>query len=299
MLASLLMVASLPHVLKICRYDTSALGCSWEIVSILQTMKEDDPAKYEEYKHYLDYIGDTGFAVDHNSNQSIRGMYADKSFDVYGAAGIANANRLKRDYLSLAMNEPKYFLRNKWEFIQRTMGIHFRLGNNLEWKGDPLRAAFGIVDTKQRDALRDAFNRFMTSGLLTKPYRVFAWTLFLLLTIGTLTRKKINLSSYWLIWWFAAFYYLGFLITTQNHEIRYFFPSLYLLLLGGGTLVIDSAIYAIKKCLWAIGDGGCAARRARNSRAEGRFFGGKQPEPHLPKGERQLGETIAGNVNLR
>jgi hypothetical protein len=243
---SFIIVSILPHALKIYKYDISAIGFSWEIVSILQTMKVNDFPKYEKYKNYLDYIGNTENAVDHNTKDSIWGMESDV-FSLRKEGEIPNAKRLKHDYFLLAKNEPKYFMKNKFDFIKKTMGIHYKLNNLFKKENDEAKKFYGIVDTKQRLMLYDSFIRiFKNIDFLSKPYQVFLFTLFLIVGVGVVMKRRVNLLPYWFLWLFSAFYYLGFLITTQSQEVRYFFPSLYLLIFTSLTLIIDVCLYAIK-----------------------------------------------------
>lgn len=244
---ALIIVTTFPYALKIYKYDTSSIGLSWEIVSILQTMKENDFPRYEKYKNYLDYIGNTEYAVDHNTKDSIWGMQSD-AFSIRKAGEIPIAKRIKNDYIALIKNEPKYFIKNKFDFIERTMGIHYKLGNYFKMENDEANKFYGIVNTTQRTRLYGSFTQlFKNIIFLSKPYQVFLLTLFLIVGAGMIMKKLINLFPYWLIWLFSVFYYLGFLITTQSQEIRYFFPSLYLLISASLVLVIEVFLHVIKK----------------------------------------------------
>ncbi|OXM83956.1 hypothetical protein [Paenibacillus rigui] len=251
---SLIGISVTPHIMNIYKYDVSAVGTGWEIISAIKLMKDANDPAYEKYSAYLDYLGNTKLAVEQNQDTSIWGAYTGDKLSLDLAATPENASRIKRDYLNLALDKQKFFLVNKINFIKRSLGIGHDLGSAILLENDHtemgMMKEYGVSDTLMRREMYQDYKSFVSDyPIIKKPYALFLIDLILLGVASLIYRNKTKLFPYYMIYGFAVFYYLGFLITTQSHEFRYFFPSMFFIVLISSSLVIDTIITVVKNAV--------------------------------------------------
>lgn len=234
---SLALVLALPSLLGFgVRVDVSSAGFLWESVGIIKSLP--DKTGYEEYFDYLGGDASTLAALEANSERNVNAIFDAFPMDAVFEPG--NAAQIKRDYLSLLSSQPKAFFENKLAFASRTLGISAPLDDaEFDYNRYDAMDAYKFNDVPRRFQFVSVFHSFMESfSLARRP-----WLCFLLcaalLAVLTILRKRAffadcareRLPKAWFVYALAVFYYAAFLVTTQSHEFRYFFPAFALLFL--------------------------------------------------------------------
>lgn len=244
-MVGLLGTVILPRVLKIDTMSSYSTGFVWEMFTTIQNM---DSEKQKEYVDYLDEIGGKGSteeAVRLSSVSTVNSFLGCSNFDMLTLSEEGNGATAISKYFELWKKEPVACLQTKWEFIRKTLGIGapincWEYGYNIYDRMEVL----GFHDWKPREWFVNSylvFHRHIT--VLRYPWIIFAVTT--LLVVWSWIRKYESRQLCLFILGIAVFYYGAFLINTQSFELRYFYPSLYLM------IMIDMAIFMTwlgKKC---------------------------------------------------
>lgn len=232
LIISIMGISQLPGILGFKTiYDSSSAGFVWEMLSTIQKMPSD---KQQEYKEYLDYLGekgDTERALQVNDGDSVnKWLWSIFKTGVIGSK--ENSARIKRDYFSLLKNEPKYFISNKVNFIAKSMGVGYTLSDReFYYNSSEQMKNYGMVDNPLRKTFIESYNlTHRTLTVFRKPYLIFLITLFMLILSLKLWDKQVwmQMVELFLI---ALFYYGAFLVNNQSFEFRYFFPAFYYLII--------------------------------------------------------------------
>lgn len=228
MVMSLLFVSLLPTLLNFeTKYDTSSVGFLWESISMLEELK--DNSSYNGYFDFLKQPGDTEKAISSNNRENVHG-YA--SVIPYSLSAIGNnANIIKQKYLKLIFENPGIFFKVKWDFIKRTLGIGNYVLADLafDYNNGNKMSEYGVNDTKRRKSFIESYHNFQERFvLIRKPFRLF-YIILIMLILSYKLYKKEEFINTCLIFMLSVSYYTSFIITTQSHEFRYFFPSFWLL----------------------------------------------------------------------
>jgi len=142
-----------------------------------------------------------------------------------------------KKYVQLMTERPREWWSVKWDVIMRSLGIQGQLDyseyNYNRW--DQMQE-YGMVDSLQRRAFYDSFMGTCgaCSALTLHPWVSFLLT-FVFVCAAYILKNPLR-SLYGLTVWTAAFYYLAYLLDTPAYDFRYFYPSLYLM------LILDAAI---------------------------------------------------------
>lgn len=241
----LLGTAILPRILNIDTMSSYSTGFVWEMFTTIQNM---DSEKQKEYVDYLDEIGGTGSteeAIALSSVSTVNSFLGCSNFDMLTLSEEGNGKAAISKYFELWKREPVACLRTKWEFVRKTLGIGepincWEYGYNIYDRMEGL----GFRDWKPREVFVNSYLLFhQYIAVLRYPWIVFTVTA--LLVGWSWIRKYQSRQLYLFILGIAIFYYGAFLINTQSFELRYFYPSLYLI------IIMDMAIFMTwlgKKC---------------------------------------------------
>lgn len=215
-----------------------AMGFAWEYAN-LATKSEN-----EKHRKYLLSIGAKPDAL--KDNICYHGIWCGHEYGEVISKASGNgtiATNITKNYLDIVLHEPKLFLSEKLKYLSSLLGISRNLENFEigKWRtgnwAEPL-ADLGFHSTPEKEQVLDKYFEFSQRySILFKPYVIFGVVAVAILIALILGWRTIALGSS-LTWGLAALYYATFFITAQNHELRYFFPSL--LLMQGVTLTIVS-----------------------------------------------------------
>lgn len=228
MMISLVIVILLPSLLNFeTKYDTSSVGFLWESISMLEELKDND--QYEGYFDFLQLPGDTEKAINSNNRENVHG-YA--SVIPYSLSAIGdNANIIKQKYIKLIFENPEVFIKTKWDFIKRTLGIgNYMLADlAFDYNNSNKMHEYGMNDTQKRQEYITGYHDFHEKvSIFRKPFLLFL-SILIMLILSYKLYKKDEFMNVCLIFMISVSYYSSFVITTQSHEFRYFFPAFWLL----------------------------------------------------------------------
>ena len=218
------------QILNITALNSSSAGLVWEMLSTVNMISSSEEKR--NYEDYLDdFIGEgtTKAALEINSQDNENVVVFFGSFPLVVMGDPQNSKLIIGKYLTLMLDIPGTFLKNKLYFTGRTLGVQQPL-RNLEYGHDEPDKfeQFGIIETSKRSGWINCFNLFMQNFPIFRiPVFWFVAALLLLISSKFLLKDKTELS-FWL-YLLACFYYGAFIINNQSFEFRYFFPSFQLL----------------------------------------------------------------------
>ena len=243
--------ALLPKIFGIDTMSSYSTGFVWEIFTTIQNM---DIEKQEEYTDYLDEIGGSGSteeALTFSSVSTVNSFLGCSRFDMLTLSEEDNGMIAVQKYIELWMEEPRACLQTKWEFVKKTLGIGepincWEYGYNIYDRMDEL----GFHDWKPREMFVDSYLGFHRCiSILRYPWIIYAITLALVVWLWIKKDDRRQLYSYILA--IAVFYYGAFILNTQSFELRYFYPSLYLMSIMDTAILMDLVAVLIKKTVTA------------------------------------------------
>lgn len=246
LLLGLILVSAIPKVMNINTMSSLSAGFVWEILSTIQNMEEEDKEKYITYLDEVGGEGATKDAIKVNNFDNVNGWLWSTKLDTYNLSKEGNSKIIINKYIQLALNEPIYFLNNKVKFIKRTLGIGKPLIlSEYNYDYNNYLKDFGWNTTVQRNKFIDIYTDFLDSNLIFRiPIVIFIVSALLLLFLK-LKKKRLKFEMF--LFFIAIFYYLAFLINNQSFEYRYFFPSLYLLLIMDVSIIVNNINFGIIK----------------------------------------------------
>lgn len=230
--------ALVPRLMNIDTMASYAGGLVWETVSVIQTMEED---KRQDYTDYLDDVfgeGTTAEALRRNTyledTSSINDIWWGYPFASAVVSDTENTKVVLNRYFGLMLREPRTYLKVKWEFISRTLGISRPLEMLVyDYNTEGRMGQYGFNDSLQRQNAVNLFLAYMDyMKVFRMPWLLFL-TAFLLILIWRFKfyGRKEPVNLYEAAFGVACFYYGAYMLDTQSFEFRYFFPSWLLLVM--------------------------------------------------------------------
>ena len=231
------MTVGIPRIFDIHSESTASAGIVWEMLTVIQRMKPEDREKYQDFLDEIGGEGSTRIALK-QSDEGTAGsfMWGEAMGTGKMSAPGATMTAVKK-YIQLMTERPREWWSVKWDVIMRSLGIQGQLDyseyNYNRW--DQMQE-YGMVDSLQRRAFYDSFMGTCgaCSALTLHPWVSFLLT-FVFVCAAYILKNPLR-SLYGLTVWTAAFYYLAYLLDTPAYDFRYFYPSLYLM------LILDAAI---------------------------------------------------------
>lgn len=243
-----LMTKGLPWIFQIRSQSTAPVGIVWEMLTAIQRMPAEEREKYEDY---LDEIGGEGatkaaLAVSNevtSGSFTSAGLLGPDQLSEPGAAGVA-----LRKYVQLMAERPGEWFSVKRDIILRSLGIGMALdGSEYSYNRWDAMGEYGFNDSPRRHAFVDSFTAaFEKLGFYTRhPWVPFLISLILVIAEYLLKRPGREKDA--LLLWTAAFYYLVFLLDTPAYDFRYFYPSLWLLMILDGAAALKGAAGLLRR----------------------------------------------------
>lgn len=234
------MVLVVPKILNVDTMSSSMTGFVWEILTTIDAM---GPEKREEYIDFLDEFGAPGIterAVEANLEIIVSGFLEYSDLDIYALSQEGGTSLALEKYVEFFMKEPGALIETKWKNAMRTLGFTNMLScHEYDYNCAELMNQYGFNDSIERlEFYRNYYA--MTKkigGYILRPWIVSLVTIFL--TIVEWFRKSKNKGFYVFLLCLSVFYYAAYLINTQSFELRYFYPSLYLMWIMDMAIVMD------------------------------------------------------------
>ena len=228
-LAGFLLVSVIPKAVNINTMSSYIGGFIWEIISVIQTMDEDDQ---QEYVDYLDDIfgeGVTAVAVGQSTyeefHSDINSIWWGNPFDINEISQKENVRAVLKKYFGMMQEKPSTFFITKGRFMAHTMGVNMPLRFVAypynEWDN---MQDYGFNDSRQRETLVEYINAYMEFMCVFRmPWILFA-VAFILIVIwrGKYLENKKEMTMQEASFLIALFYYGAYILNTQSFEFRYF-----------------------------------------------------------------------------
>lgn len=212
-----------PSLLKMEKSNGWLIGVAWEYANL--ATKTNDTRD-------IDFLNSFGVKPSDFSNDiCYRGIWCGKEKEVF-IDKIPNNRSVEvmEHYMLIARDHPNLFLTEKMKYIKSLMGVSNMPLANAEigrWRNEPWTDYMQQLGFKTSEKKENYINRFFdfSTGIGKVFFR--PWIIFIVL--GFLTIKLINHEKIIGILTILPFFYYGsFFITSQNHELRYFFPVIYI-----------------------------------------------------------------------
>lgn len=213
-------------------YSTWAVGISWEYMNLAIRSGEQE---------HLDFLAGHGVEIERMTNEgSYHSIYAE-------AQARRFANRIPRDpdlsrivlcrYIALAYERPGLFFQEKSKYTADLFGLRGPLQNGEigkwrinsgEWLGR--FATLGFHPTEAKERFIDRYISFVETFevVILRPYVGFIAGLVLALSLIATRRRALGMSIAIAVL-LSLGYYATFIVTSASHELRYYFPSWFVL----------------------------------------------------------------------
>lgn len=240
MTTGILMISCMAKLHNINTMSSKSAGFVWDVLNLINNL---DLSDREEYMNIFDDLGGQGAtrnAFELNNQQSIDGFIWDSRLNTEVLSEKGAFEKIIKKYIFLLSKEPKAFAVTKMQSVLKTLGIDkklmFREYDYNRW--DRMKE-FGFSDTILRKLFVETYIIFnkLFSWYTLRPFVVFLISAIFLLK--EYADKNTNFKFYLLFFLLALFYYGAFFINTQSYEIRYFFPTLYVLTIINVSMLFD------------------------------------------------------------
>ncbi len=219
----------LPIIYKIEKMPIAVGGFVWETLNVIKQI----PGDSSKYNNYLDDViskkgaTERGLWAIEKDDSSLNEFFWDYRDDltIFNLQKGDNTKKAMQKFFNIVKENPKTYTKVKLYYICRIMGIFKPLEvKEIYYDRWKRMYKFHFKDSYERRVAYDLFIRGANYNLIRFPWVLFLLTLFLFVLQKKQPDKKLSI-----FYIFAFLYYASFFITTHSFEIRYFFPSYYLL----------------------------------------------------------------------
>ena len=227
LLLGVLLAFRVPQMAGMQPVSNGVVGPMWETACMLHHIGEGNG--YDTYLDDLIGAGNTKkiFAETEEPEASMY-LFSD-TLDYWSVPWSKNSSdQFLSKYVTLIREQPGAFFHVKGEMARRTLGeLPFK---EYEYDRDGGMAEYHFSDTPQRHLFFDCVTGFAGAWRWGRtPWKVLGTALVLLGIAFFLRRPAASAAKLLFI---AVCYEGAFLLTTQSHEFRYWFPALLLLLVS-------------------------------------------------------------------
>lgn len=209
----------LPNALRMQKGGSWLIGTAWEYAN-MATKTHD-----EKHISFLKSFGASPEIIE--SGICYHGIWCGKEYSEF-IAKVPNERgvELVKNYTSILINYPRIFITEKMKYIQSLMGVGEYNLQNAEigrWREEAWKNLMEPIGFKSSINKENFINRFFDFSGTTGKFLFKPWIVLCMFFIAAcyLRRFKPNSLTIALI---PTLYYGTFFITSQNHELRYFFP---------------------------------------------------------------------------
>ena len=224
-LSSIVFLSLLTNFYNIKKITVCKAGFAWEILNVIDRLPEEKRCSYANGSiSCLDIKNAINLMKIDNTN--INGFYWNPttSFFIYNYKDID----IIPIFIKVIKDNPKIYAYVKLNFIMNNLGITKPLSiMEVEYNRDNLMGRFNFNDSTERKILFSLLYNSIKRSLIQYPYILFLLSIWLV-SLAKIRNSK-NYELYLLMFLCSIFYYFAFLIVTVSFEIRYFFPSYYLM----------------------------------------------------------------------
>ena len=250
---------TLPAVLGMSKGNSWLIGTAWEYANL--ATKTHDKRDVSFLKSFgtspEDIIGGVCY----------HGIWCGKEREAFiDRVPNERGTELLRQYALVAKDHPAIFFDEKLKYIKSLMGVGYKLQNAEigRWRESSWRDAMKSLHfetSEKKEKLIDLYFRFSDSEgrFLFRP-----WLIFFILAISAFALQRHEKKTV-LMTLIPIVYYMSFFISSQNHEFRYFYPVVFILMaylsalsamygnqlyskLRNSSLFCESRMDTLKKC---------------------------------------------------
>ena len=227
--AGIVAIMLVPKVLNIDTMGSGMAGFVWDMLLTINDMEEEDRVQYIDYLDELAGPGATKEALEINTGFSVLSFLPSRiNREVLSQEG-ASAIVLKK-YVQFILREPIGYIGTKLEIAKRNLGIDHELAF-MEYEYNLIERMWewGFNNTNERLLF---YRQYYAAVNALKGLVLHPWTVFLISSVLALyqwTKKEENRNICLVLMGLAICYYGAFFINAQAFELRYFYPSLYLM----------------------------------------------------------------------
>ena len=233
-------VEVIPAIFRVHGLSNGMTGFVWEILTSIQRMNENERGDYLDYLDEIGGPGSTQRALETSTEDSANNFVWGDALNMSKMSEPEARFLIPRKYIQLIREKPDVWIRVKADFFKRTMGLGPTLDDSEydynRW-GD--MAAYGFNDSLQRRAFYEAYVQTCRIFLffIGRPWAVFLASIALAMLDGRRKPERRKLNG--LILWTAGFFYGAFLLVNVSFEVRFFYPSLLLMAVMDGAVMLD------------------------------------------------------------
>ena len=241
-----LLTKGLPLIFQIHSQSAASVGIVWEMLTAIQRIPAEEQ---EPYLDYLDEIGGEGSTREalELSIEETSGSFTSEEVlgpETLSAPGVTR--KAIQKYFQLMTERPGEWFSVKRDVILRAMGIGMTLDiSEYSYDRWGSMSEFGMSDSAQRKMF---YHSCVGACTALGAVVLHPWVVFLISAIFIAVeqiRKHPRRKLYAMILWLAAFYYLAYLLDTPAYDFRYFYPSLYLMMVMDLIICINHVRFAI------------------------------------------------------
>lgn len=249
LVTGLLLVLFVPKMLKVDTMGSSMAGFVWEM---LVSINEMEPEKKEEYIDYLDELageGATESALSVVSDYVVL-SYMGSDIDAYALSADGATGTVLKKYGEFILREPASYFETKLDFTLKTLGVTEKLRND-EYNYNLIERMWewGFNDTNERLMF---YRQYYAVNNLLGEFILRPWIVYVVsiaLVVYEWVKKSKNRELYVFLLLLAIFYYGAYVVNTQSFELRYFYPSLYMMWIMDIAILARIVSDVIKRCM--------------------------------------------------
>jgi len=218
-------VVALPAALKMQRGNSWLIGTAWEYANM--ATKTND-------KRDIEFLANFGVSVDDlKGGICYNGIWCGNEWHAFiNKVPSWRGRELLWRYMSIAVNHPGVFIPEKLKYIDSLMGVtgdglkEAEVGRWREPNWAVLMKTIGFQTSAKKEAFVDRYFGFLkfSGNLFLRPWLVFVLFIAVAIHLGKRDRNLLAVTT------LPFMYYGSFFITAQNHELRYFFPVVFIFL---------------------------------------------------------------------
>lgn len=236
-----------PQMFKINVLSSKAAGFVWEMLEVIKTMDSKTQLEYIDYFDDIIGAGMTEKIISRSDMESVNSFIWED--DIYKFIGDKKNNQvIIKKYINLFIKSPITFAKVKWKFIKLSLGISKPLEFiEYDYNNSNKMELYKFNDCWQRHLFMNLYIEANKKFYVFTRIPIISFLISSILVFLQYLNKHDNRELYLFILLISIFYYAAFLINTQSFEIRYFYPSLYLLLIIDTSMIFEIIPFYINK----------------------------------------------------
>ena len=240
LMLGVIMTKAIPWIFQVSGQSNGMTGFVWEMITVIQRMAPEEQAKYADYLDEIGGEGATEKVLKSSTEDSANNFVWGSAINMEKMSAPGMSGVILRKTFGLIREQPAAWLRVKWDFICRTMGMAGRLDySEYDYNRWENMDKYGFNDSLQRWGF---YNSFIRANEVMGIFTCHPWMMFLItgvmMAVETLRKSKKS-RLYAQLFWMAVFFYAAFLLINVSFEVRFFYPALWLMMILDGAILLE------------------------------------------------------------